>query len=391
MKSISKRYSHIFNQYYAQTAKKRFHFCITFIDSWISKIDIGDEFIHVVDHERLSKAIDSYFLDVIKYKEYHFNSDIEDVYSEAWCKDVHEEHRINDSKVAAFTAKWLLKAAPISIMPKDFSSSTPRPENDDICHINERFALDCSLYALFRNSYLNLDASSYENLYYDFKYRNYDERIYFSKFSLLFELVKLRKHRRDEIEKGEEIKSASRPEIKEEIKEEIKIFIASSNDIKTLRKASKDVITQLNEPYNRRYNLIPWMWEHDKVPGHLNNDAQYQEQVFHEFGKHCDVFILLFWAKLGEGTIKEYEHFKHIFKTHNPNIKFLACEYGKKISLEQAKEAAELNIWLDNENKSWAPIGGVRKSITTVSQYKNSLIRHLLEVINDKNITKKSS
>jgi hypothetical protein len=345
----------------------------------MSKISIGNEFVYSVDHERLSKTIDSYFLDVIKYKEYHFNADIDDIYSEAWCKEVHEEHKINDSKVAAFTAKWLLKAAPISIIPRNISSSIRRSENDNLCHINERFALDCALYALFRDSYLDLDDNSYESLYYDFKYRNFDERAYFSRFSLLLNLVKEREARVNTNEKIEDQQENSSIEVG--TKGEIKIFIASADDVINLRKATKDVIEHLNSPYNRKYNLIPWMWEDNKSPGHLDNDDQYQQDVFQEFGKHCDVFILLFWAKLGEGTIKEYECFKEIFKKHNPNIKFFACEYGKKIDHKQAKNAAELSMWLEEENKYWAPIGGVRKSIKSIGKYKEALSKHLLEVI----------
>ncbi|MEE9338380.1 MAG: hypothetical protein V3U87_09890 [Methylococcaceae bacterium] len=384
MKSISKRYSDIFNKYYAKTAKSRFNFFIGFIDSWMSKIVIGNEFAYIVDHERLSKTIDSYFLDVIKYKEYHFNASVDDIYSETWCKEVHEEHKINDSKVAAFTAKWLLKAAPISIIPRNITSSIHRPENDNLCHINERFALDCALYALFRDDYLSLDDKSYDSLYYDFKYRNFDERAYFSRFSLLLNLVKERGERIDTHEKNETQKEGKKS-VTAEKKEEIKIFIASADDVKNLRKATKDVIEQLNLPYNRKYNLVPWMWEHNKSPGHLGNETQYQQEVFQEFGKHCDVFILLFWAKLGEGTIKEYEYFKTEFKKHNPNTKFFACEYGKSFDHKQAEDVAKLNTWLDKENKYWAPIGGVRKSIKSVKKYKESLSKHLLEVILDLN------
>lgn len=375
MKSISKRYSDIFNKYYIETAKHRFVFLINFIDSWMSKINIGNEFVYFVDHERLSKAIDSYFLDVIKFKEYHFDTENADVYSEAWCKEIHENKRINDSKVAAFTAKWLLKASPISIIPRDFASTILRPENDDVCHINEHFALDCALYALLREDFIKIDRDSYTSLFYDFKYRNFDERAYFSRFSLLLKLIE-KNSLEDSIS---EESDKERQDVKVS-KKEIKIFVASADDVKNLRQATEETISHLNSVPSSKVDFVLWRWERDKKPGYLEDDTQYQDQVFQEFGKHCDIFIILFWAKLGKGTVKEYEYFKNKFRPDNPKIQFWACEYGKSLKHEQAASAAELDAWLKQENSHWSPIGQERKSIKTVAKYKECLSKHLLEI-----------
>ena len=417
---ISKRYSEIFNKYYADTSKRRFKNFIAFFESWIGKIDIPDGFEPFMDYERLSKSIDSYFLDVIKYKEYHFNAYHVDIYSEAWCKEIHEEKKINDSKVAAFTAKWLLKASPIAIIPKDNSHRIYRPENDGLCHINERFALDCSLYALLRESYLNLDKETYYSLFYDFKYRNFDERLYFSRFCLLMELMNgvYRKPYANAATEGllsgfpikSDHKSASdntnnsvieNPITGEEKREkrenssmhvdhknenkesnppkEIKIFIASANDVKKLRDSTEKVISQLNSV---EVNFKLWRWERDKAPGFLETDDQFQNDVFKEFGNDCDIFIILFWTKLGKNTVKEFDYFKNILLKKNPNIKFWACEYGEEHKREQAKDVAELDAWLDKNSDSWIPMAGERKSIKTQIEYEKCLTRLLLDYKN---------
>ncbi len=142
---------------------------------------------YYVAEERIIKAVDSYFLDVIKYKEYHFDCNLE-LHSEAWSKYIHDNKKINDSKVAAFSAKWLLKAAPIYIIPK---ADTPIV-SDFLCHINEFFVLNCVLYCLLKYDFDLIDEDDYKKLFYDFKYRSFDDRAYFSRFELLEKNVALK-------------------------------------------------------------------------------------------------------------------------------------------------------------------------------------------------------
>lgn len=189
MKSVSRRILELFERYYTKRAEERVIQIVSFAHSLMEGLDY-DVAGYYVDENRIIKAIDSYFLDVIKYKEYHFNCEKHsDVNSQEWASYIHVEKKINDSKVAAFSAKWLLKASPIFILPKD---GTPIVD-DFLCHINEFFALNCVLYCLLQYDYDLIDEDDYKKLFYDFKYRMFDERSYFSRFELLEKNAKAKK------------------------------------------------------------------------------------------------------------------------------------------------------------------------------------------------------
>lgn len=182
MKNISKRIATIFEKYYMDRAQERGLVIISFAHQMMSELDIDVEG-YYLDENKIIKALDSYFLDVIKYKEYHFNCDDANVnvFTEKWARYIHVDKKINDSKVAAFTSKWLLKAAPIYLVPKKES-----PVFDDFtCHINSLFVLNCVLYCLLKYDHDLIDQDDYDKLFYDFKYRTLDDRSYFSRFELL--------------------------------------------------------------------------------------------------------------------------------------------------------------------------------------------------------------
>ena len=189
MKSVSRRILSIFEKHYMERAEDRIVIVTSFAHTFLASLDYDVEG-YYVDDAKLIKAIESYFLDVIKYKEYHFDGPADvDVYSEAWAKYIHVEKKINDSKVAAFSAKWLLKASPIYVVQKKDA-----PIADDIvCHINELFVLNCVLYALLQENFSLVDEDEYKKLFYDFKYRTLDERAFFSRFELLEKNVRLKK------------------------------------------------------------------------------------------------------------------------------------------------------------------------------------------------------
>lgn len=189
MKSVSGRILDIFEKYYIERAAERCENIITYAHEFLSTLDYDVEG-YYVDEGRISKAIDSYFLDVIKYKEYHFSAaDNISIGGDAWDVSVHVHKKINDSKVAAFTAKWLLKASPIYVVQKK-----NKPITDDIlCHINEFFVLNCVLYALLQDNFHLLDEDDYQKLFYDFKYRCLDDRAYFSRFELIEKNIRCKK------------------------------------------------------------------------------------------------------------------------------------------------------------------------------------------------------
>jgi hypothetical protein len=175
-----------------ERAKERGLVIISFAHELMSGLNLDVEG-YYIDENKIVKALDSYFLDVIKYKEYHFNCEESvDIFSEKWAQYIHVDKKINDSKVAAFSAKWLLKAAPIYIVPK---ANTPVLD-DFICHINAFFVLNCVLYCLLKYDHDLVDQSDFEKLFYDFRYRTVDDRSYFSRFELIEKNVLLKKELR---------------------------------------------------------------------------------------------------------------------------------------------------------------------------------------------------
>jgi hypothetical protein len=139
-----------------------------------------------MDYIRLGELVRSYFLDAIRYKEYHFNPDAENVdfrekvkklgfddfsqiepLSEAWTYLVHETANINSSKVASYTVKWILAYKPISAVNIS-SEISPTEQSIFFSCVNEYYALNCALFAL-----------ELDELIYSFRFRKFDEATYF--------------------------------------------------------------------------------------------------------------------------------------------------------------------------------------------------------------------
>jgi len=133
-----------------------------------------------VDRVKIIALVDSYFLDVIRFKEYHFNpknhSEL-DVNSTAWLEAVHVEKNINPAKIASFTAKWLLNYKPIILEPIGDENLSL----EDIELINSApaiLALNFSLY-LISLSQQAINERLAKAIIYHFRYRTFDERAFF--------------------------------------------------------------------------------------------------------------------------------------------------------------------------------------------------------------------
>lgn len=161
-----------------------------------------------IDLFSLGEVVRSYFLDAIRYKEYHFDPrDIAesslvktkladhkleslhdlDPLSPLWTELVHTTANINSSKVAAYTVKWILRHKPISVistMP-DLAGADIEPRSSDIPNlipylnsINENYALQCALFALEIEAG-RVSRNKLEELLYCLKFRAFDESSYF--------------------------------------------------------------------------------------------------------------------------------------------------------------------------------------------------------------------
>lgn len=185
---ISRRIEAIYNKFYKDRLRNRYriHQAIyAALESEVEKTLPG--YALKLDDIAVAEAIRSYFLDVIRYKEYHFNpehtgekpSDI-DPFSKEWVEKIHKGKRINANKVAALTVKWLLMYKPVSVH-RDLEKVTSEEENYLTTHINEFFALSLGLYALGL-SIQDLDSEIVREIIYNLRFRDYDEGAYFMIF-----------------------------------------------------------------------------------------------------------------------------------------------------------------------------------------------------------------
>lgn len=185
---ISRRIEAIYNRFYKKRIRNRFRIykaVYAALEGEVQRTLPGYSL--ELDEIAVAEAIRSYFLDVIRYKEYHFNpertgekpSDINPL-SIKWIVAIHKKKRINSNKVAALSVKWLLMYKPISVR-RNFSEMTSDKENYLTTHINEFFALSVGLYALDL-SIQDLDSEIVREIVYNLRFRDYDEGAYFMIF-----------------------------------------------------------------------------------------------------------------------------------------------------------------------------------------------------------------
>lgn len=419
---VSPRIDRIFKDFYKDAAVERYLLLVKMAQEFVGQLDILSGCNVYISDLKILKAVDSYFLDVIRYKEYHFQTEMGDAasrtesekserenafYGKEWAHKVHVGKLINDSKVAAFLAKWLLKASPIYIVPDDSEKLSEDQKSVLIC-ANELFALTCALYAL-RIDIKDISPEDIDDILYNFRFRAFDERAYFTKFDLMKRIypshaaavpptdspanengatvnsapTECDAGRMEGTKVNEEGKLKLAPSSSTET--QYKVFVASPSDVSELRQATQELFDKLNAPFIARgvVKFVPFFWEEHKVPEHLDNASQYQQNIFKEFGDHCDIFILLLWNKFGEGTIKEYEHFNNVFKQKNPDVRFWMCRYVKPVPphTQDHSSAEALQKWLANNEGNWAPIGAKKNFIKSKKVYIEALERQLLTLL----------
>lgn len=175
---ISERIDRIFHEKYKERCERRFE-NLSFIFGALAKsVKSKDPNLEVyIDYHKLSELIRSYFIDVIRYKEYHFNGKPGvDPFSKEWVDQVHKKN-INASKVAALTCKWILGYKPIVVVSKA-SPGTISPVSNVIANINEHFAFNVALYALGVDI-ADVPDERIEEIIYNFRFRRFEEGAYF--------------------------------------------------------------------------------------------------------------------------------------------------------------------------------------------------------------------
>jgi hypothetical protein len=193
---VSKRIDYIFRKYYYDICGRKINHILQEGSNNIRALSLDpNRFDWGIDKYRVRDVAISYYFDVIKYKEYHFNPKSEtekpfDPFSDQFMDAIHLPHAdtrkdkvISTPKVAAFTAKWLLKYMPIYIFPRP-NVSPSAEEKEKISNINIIFVLEHSLGLMGRNAEHQIK-ENIDDLLYHLKYRSIDDRSLILAFSIL--------------------------------------------------------------------------------------------------------------------------------------------------------------------------------------------------------------
>ena len=200
MKPISDRYERLFREFYADKARDRFDFVIAYSLQFVECLPFKDKVDCKIDRISVDAFITSYFLDVIKFKEYHFRekTGLEFVDAVPNFKDrettqseyvMHRKKMLNSNKVGAFTAKWLLKYRAISILPRE-GESLDLFERRHVQNAPFWLAANISLRSMDIEP-TNVPERLYRNLIYHLRFREFDDRSMMLYFELLSEFVEL--------------------------------------------------------------------------------------------------------------------------------------------------------------------------------------------------------
>lgn len=210
---VSSRAERIFEKHYSLRQPARFKNLYTVFDRLAAYVDALEMGVQLsLDYMALAEIVRSYFYDVIRYKEYHFDPEMLspegeinpqvrekleslgkdsleaiDPLSKEWTELVHETVNINASKVASYTAKWILRYKPITVISnqsdvENFSQSDVadafKNQSMFLADINEHFALQCVLIAT-NVALSDVSKEKQRDLIYNFKFRSFDESAYF--------------------------------------------------------------------------------------------------------------------------------------------------------------------------------------------------------------------
>jgi len=191
--AASARIEYLFDKFYREKCDEKAGSLYDHASVFIKKYNGLDEFHGHIDSNAMLRIAEAYFIDIIKYKEYHLTPKVSEntilstcPTGEEWDRELHSpenQNLLNRSKIASFTTKWLLRGQPIKIIQKpevEYASFSPTEQQvDKIWYVNEKFSISHLLSLLEVNS--TTLAADYKNsllkdLLYHFKYRSYCER-----------------------------------------------------------------------------------------------------------------------------------------------------------------------------------------------------------------------
>lgn len=183
--SVSNRILTIVDTYYSERFFEKYHSLEKSLVTFIDALGLSKDYTFHMDSEKLISLTKSYFFDVVKYKEYHFNPTSKrklNPLGETFTQKVHQK-KISLNKAGAFTAKWIINHSPI-IITIDPQYDLSQKENDLLLSVNAMFAL-VEAASVMNISVDEITIKLREEILYHFMYRNFDERHFFMIFGEL--------------------------------------------------------------------------------------------------------------------------------------------------------------------------------------------------------------
>lgn len=121
----------------------------------------------------------------------------------------------------------------------------------------------------------------------------------------------------------------------------IKIFIASSNEMKEDREALIALISSLNNFYlDKGIFIKPYIWEDEDSKVNGRKQDEYNQNI-----KDSDIFICLFWTKAGEYTVEEFKVATNQYSATKKPVIYVYMKDNstvtEKLSLTEFKEKLE--------------------------------------------------
>jgi len=414
MKHISNRIRRIYKDYYAKKAKARFESLVEYSQYFLKSLPIAEKAFCRVDLQKMSALIDSYFLDVIRFKDYHFrpSEDVsdEDVFSVVWNNLVHRDKYLSPSKVAAFEAKWILKYSPLIIIPQNDADFTDE-DRIVLCSANALLAFQFSLTSMGLNPE-DVDEDIARNMIYHFRFRHFDDRAFILQYDTLLKLAEVKgivpyeksdtlaKSSREHIptatgvEHSRGIGSSKIIDVSKRRREDdntYSVFIACPEDCDKLKNYALEGIHDFNrEIHPNNDKLIPYFWTLDKKPGY--QPGNFQENAYAEakekWGKsECDILIMNFWYKFGAYTAEEYTYFIEEFGKNNGGLlpHFLFCKFEKPISpsVAASNDVHRLHEWIKERKDDWVEIDPNRGKVCKFRDYSRLINLRIRQFMNE--------
>ena len=112
----------------------------------------------------------------------------------------------------------------------------------------------------------------------------------------------------------------------------LKIFLASSEELKTERLVIAELITKLNyllAEYDISIRLVKWEYVDSSM------GVQHKQEDYNDYLRQCDMCVVLFWTKFGMYTEIELKTAYKLFKTDS-KLKQMAVmfKYGGNVTPE---------------------------------------------------------